>query len=85
MKNYKYIPYNLKLKSVASELRKNQTDSELKVWKFLKTNFPGLSFNRQKPLGEFIADFYCSELFLIIEVDGNVHDNQKEKDLESLQ
>ena len=82
MKSYKYIPYNLKLKKVASELRKKQTKSELKLWNLLKEDFKGITFNRQKPLGEFIVDFYCSELALIIEVDGSIHELQKERDLE---
>lgn len=82
MKVYKYIPYNISLKKVAGELRKNMTDSEKKVWKYLQAIFPNLTFNRQKPLDQFIPDFYCSEYALIIEVDGEVHNNLKERDTE---
>ena len=77
-----FIRYNLNLKSRARELRNNQTDSERLVWNYLRKEFSNFSFLRQKPLGEFIADFYCYQLSLIIEIDWDVHDFQKEKDHE---
>ncbi|MCW3071865.1 MAG: hypothetical protein JWO44_1755 [Bacteroidetes bacterium] len=41
----------------------------------------GYKFNRQKPLGNYIADFYCKALNLVIEVDGSSHDNKQYEDL----
>jgi very-short-patch-repair endonuclease len=40
----------------------------------------GCKFLKQKPIGRFIADFYCSKLLLIIEIDGGVHENRKNYD-----
>jgi len=78
---FKYIPYNPALKNMARENRKNPTTAEKKMWKFLqKKEFAGLKFTRQKPLDNFIADFYCAELMLVIEIDGKYHDNRKEQD-----
>jgi len=42
--------------------------------------FAKYKFLRQKPLGNFIADFYCAELMLVIEIDGDSHSRQKEHD-----
>ncbi len=41
----------------------------------------GYKFNRQKPLGNYIVDFYCKRLNLVIEVDGSSHDNNYQEDL----
>jgi very-short-patch-repair endonuclease len=68
------IPYNPKLKSFAKQLRNQSTRSEIKLWNHLKNKqFHGYRFHRQKPLLNFIADFYCYELKLIIELDGYTH------------
>ena len=79
------IPYNPKLKELARELRKNATKAERVLWKSLsgKQCF-GYDFHRQKPLGNFIVDFFCQELMLAIEVDGISHNQPKvhAKDLE---
>ena len=40
----------------------------------------GFQFNRQKPLGRFIADFYCKPLKLVVEVDGSSHEGREEYD-----
>ena len=52
-------------------MRKNPTQAERKVWEFLR-NFP-LKMWRQKPIDNFIVDFYCPKLKLVIEVDGDSH------------
>ena len=70
----KIIPYNPKLKEYARYLRKNSTLSEVILWKLLKNRSFGVQFHRQVPLVEFIVDFYCHELKLAIEVDGDSHD-----------
>ena len=77
-----FIRYNPKLKDRARELRNNATDSEKKFWNFLRKEFSGFHFARQKPLDQFIPDFYCNKLKLIIEIDGEVHNSQKERDAE---
>ena len=60
------------------ELRKRSTEVEEILWQFLRNkNHNGLKFRRQHPLKDYIADFYCHELKLVIEVDGGIH-NQNE-------
>jgi len=67
-----HIPYNPKLKARARELRKNMTPAESKLWyKFLKDFH--CTVLRQKPLDNYIADFYCPKLKLVIEIDGAAH------------
>ncbi len=61
----------------AKELRKNLTNAELVLWGYLKQNPLGCKFRRQHPLGIYIADFYCHSLKLVIEVDGDIHDNDE--------
>ena len=72
MKN-KIIPYNPKLKEYARELRKNSTLSEVLLWKNIKNKALGVQFHRQVPMLEYIVDFYCHELMLAIEIDGDSH------------
>jgi len=74
----------------ARELRQKMTDAESLLWINLRNRkFHGLKFLRQHPIVYdmhnnkplyFIADFYCAERKLIIEVDGKIHDFQKEED-----
>jgi imidazole glycerol-phosphate synthase subunit HisF len=61
----------------AEELRKNQTEDEKLLWLHLKRGQLGVRFKRQHPIWMYIADFYCHELKLVIEVDGSIH-NVKE-------
>ena len=68
------IPYNPKLKQLARDLRNNSTLSEVLLWKQLKgKQMMGYDFHRQKPLDEYIVDFFCNELMLAIEIDGDSH------------
>ncbi len=68
------IPYNPALKELARQLRNNSTKSEIMLWKYLKNKqLCGYDFDRQKPLLNFIADFYSYELKLVIELDGYTH------------
>lgn len=79
----KIIPYNPKLKEFARNLRNNPTKSEVILWSRLKgKQIQGYDFHRQKPLLNYIVDFYCNELNLAIEIDGYSHllDEVKEKD-----
>lgn len=67
-----HLPYNPKLVEKAKEMRKNMTLAEKKLWhNYLRTfRFRVL---RQRPINNFIVDFYCRELKLVIEIDGDSH------------
>lgn len=74
---------NKDLTRKARELRSNMTLAEILLWSELKSKkVEGYKFRRQQPIFEYIADFYCHELKLIIEVDGEIHSlyEQAEKD-----
>lgn len=74
MKRRKIIPYNPNLKEFARELRNNSTKAEIILWQKLKRKqMYGYDFHRQKPLDNYIVDFFCHELMLAIEVDGYSH------------
>lgn len=65
----------------ARELRKSQTTAEEILWELLRDRrFLGLKFRRQHQIGQFIADFYCDERKLVIEVDGSVHEQEEVKE-----
>lgn len=64
------------------ELRKSSTPQEQKLWFYLKGNKLGVKFRRQQGIGPYVADFYCKEKNLIIEVDGSQHLDAKEYDKE---
>jgi very-short-patch-repair endonuclease len=70
-----YNAYNSKLKKYARQHRNNSTKAEIKLWtELLKgKQFHGLSFKRQRPIDNYIADFVCIPIKLIIEVDGISH------------
>ena len=72
--NSKIIPYNPKLREFAKQLRNNSTLSEVLLWKQIKGKALGVEFKRQVLMLEYIVDFYCQEIGLAIEVDGNIHD-----------
>lgn len=87
----KIIPYNPALKEKARRLRNNSTKSEILLWQFLKKKqMLGYDFHRQKPLDKYIVDFFCNELMLAIEIDGESHhgkekyDANRQKQLEDL-
>src|SRR5678816_3512575 len=71
------IPYNPKLKGLAKRLRQNMTFSEVKLWNEIKNGkLMGYDFDRQRPIGNFIVDFYCKDLKLAIEIDGVTHEDE---------
>jgi very-short-patch-repair endonuclease len=71
------IPYNPKLKLLARKLRQNMTLSEVLLWQELKgKQMLAFDFDRQRPIDEFIVDFYCKELKLAIEIDGSSHNEE---------
>jgi very-short-patch-repair endonuclease len=73
----KVIPYNPMLKESARKLRNAMTYSEVKLWNELKNGqMRGYDFDRQRPIGNYIVDFYCKDLQLALEVDGITHDDE---------
>ncbi len=90
------------IKQAAQKLRNNSTPAEVKIWNYIKNEKLWVKFLRQKPVYVYtednwldrfvIADFYCFEKKLILEIDGNIHDleevyeldKHKEKLLENL-
>jgi very-short-patch-repair endonuclease len=84
----KIIPYNQKLKPLAKALRQNMTFAEVLLWNELKQKkMRGYDFDRQRPLSNYIVDFYCKDLMLAIEIDGISHDVEQayDKDMERQQ
>jgi very-short-patch-repair endonuclease len=80
-KEYQYMPYYTSLRERSWELRKNQTCAEYLLWNGIRgRKLLGYKFTRQKPLMDYIVDFYCAELLLIIEVDGSSHADRQEYD-----
>ena len=74
MKQIKILPYRKDLTLVARKLRNNAQLSEVLLWNQLKRNqLCGYDFHRQKPILDYIVDFYCPELMLAIEIDGKYH------------
>ena len=68
------INYHPKLKELARKLRNKSTKSEIKLWQYLKSKkMMGYDFHRQKPIDNFIVDFFCNKLKLAIELDGYTH------------
>ncbi|MES2060253.1 MAG: endonuclease domain-containing protein [Patescibacteria group bacterium] len=68
------IPYNRKFKQRAQDLRKGKVLSEVLLWEKLKQKkMNGLQFFRQRPVDNYILDFYCPEIKLAIEIDGGIH------------
>jgi very-short-patch-repair endonuclease len=68
------IFYNPKLKGLARQLRNRSTKAEIKLWNFLKRKqLMSYDFHRQKPLDNYIVDFFCNKLRLAIELDGYTH------------
>ena len=72
----KIIPYNPRLKALARQLRSNLTRTEAALWDHLKNKqLLGYDFDRQRPIDEYIVDFFCKDLLLAIEIDGASHDH----------
>ena len=71
------IVYNPKLKQLSRNLRNNSTLAEVLLWQQIKgRKIRGYQFSRQKPIGNYIVDFYCSKLKLVIEIDGRSHNDK---------
>jgi len=74
-----YYFYNKSLTERARKLRANLTKGEACLWKYVlkARQMKGYSFRRQRPVMNYIADFLCKELMLIIEVDGFSHNHEE--------
>ncbi|MGQ0651077.1 MAG: endonuclease domain-containing protein [Betaproteobacteria bacterium] len=72
----RFLPYRRTLKPCAQRLRRDQTPAEKKLWYEFLCLQPE-KFTRQKPLGPYIADFYCAARRLVIELDGDSHFTSK--------
>ena len=70
-----------KLYEFGRDLRQTSTEAEKILWEQLRNRkLNGLKFRRQHPLDKFVADFYCHEKRLVIELDGAVHDDKEVKE-----
>jgi very-short-patch-repair endonuclease len=79
--NKPFVEYAESLKEKARDNRKEPTPAEKLLWNFLRRKqIKGYNFHRQKPLGKYIVDFYCSRLKLVVEIDGDSHAFQKDYD-----
>jgi very-short-patch-repair endonuclease len=75
MSKRKIIPYNPKLTVLGRKLRNESTETEIYLWLKLKgKQMYGYDFHRQKPIDNYILDFFCYDLLLGIEVDGYSHE-----------
>jgi very-short-patch-repair endonuclease len=72
--------YNRRLKNFARHMRKKGTKAEASLWKYgLRAGkMRGYRFRRQRPVFNYIADFMCKELKLIVEVDGITHQDEEQ-------
>ncbi len=77
MKSLKNV---VELKERRKELRNNMTGAEMILWDEIKNKKMGVKFRRQYSFGNYILDFYCPDIKLVIEVDGEVHKGRKEID-----
>ncbi len=80
----KYLPYNKALTELARKNRRNPSRAESRIWNSVlrMRQFSQHKFLRQKPIAGYIVDFYCAELCLVIEIDGDSHAETIEYDAE---
>ena len=75
-----FLLYNKHSKQFSRQLRRESTLAEVLLWNQLKSrSMSGYPFNRQKPLKNYIVDFYCKPLNLVIELDGQYHNDESIK------
>jgi very-short-patch-repair endonuclease len=81
--NYFNLPYNPNLKEKARKLRKAGNLPEVLFWNRVKNKqFKGFDFDRQKIVGNYIVDFFCTNCNVVIEIDGSSHDDKADYDVE---
>ncbi|MBE6752299.1 MAG: endonuclease domain-containing protein [Ruminococcaceae bacterium] len=74
--NNNHLPRNNQLTGFAKTMRKNPTDEEKKIWYGL-LRYITPKFHRQRIIGNYIADFYCPKLKLVVEIDGGQHNSEE--------
>ncbi len=80
MKRYRGTTTQIEANAV--DLRKAQTPTEAVLWDRLRNRqLDGLKFRRQHPIGRYILDYYCAELKLAVELDGESHESRQQYDL----
>ena len=72
------LPYRKENIPLAKVLRKDMTPAERLLWYRFLRHYP-VRFQRQKAIGDFIADFYCAKARLVVELDGNQHDGHHDR------
>ena len=75
MPKRRIIPYQPYLLKLARKLRKRSTLGEILLWQQLRSKQLGYVFKRQRPIDNYIVDFFCPDLMLVIEIDGASHDH----------
>lgn len=78
----KFIAYDQRLTTFARANRQEPTPAENLIWQKVLRNrqLCGHKFLRQKPIGPYVVDFYCAELQLVVEIDGDSHAEQQDYD-----
>ena len=89
---FSMLPYNPRLKQFARDLRRQSTLAEVLLWQHLKRGQRrGIDFHRQKPIDEYIVDFFAPAAMLAVEIDGDSHrlkgpeDDERQRRLEALE
>lgn len=78
-----YFGAGKEMLKLARQNRKHMTQAEKKLWQYLKERkIMGVKFRRQHPVSCFIADFYCHQMKLVIEIDGGYHNDPEQKILD---
>ena len=79
------MPYPHHIIDVARKLRKNATPAERLLWQHLRNRkLGGLKFGRQHPFGRYVADFYCAELRLVVEIEGGIHNEAGQQEYDRM-
>jgi very-short-patch-repair endonuclease len=82
MENPKVLHYVVE---IARRLRRNQTSTEEILWACLRNRrLCGNKFRRQQPLGRYIADFYCHEAKLVVEIQGGIHSHEDQREYDDI-
>lgn len=68
----------------AKQLRQNTTEAEQILWNYLCKSQLGVRFKQQHPIANFIADFYCHQYKLVVELDGSIHNLQEQKESDAI-
>jgi very-short-patch-repair endonuclease len=72
---------NPKKLEAAKSMRSRMTPAERCFWNMVRRNqVAGLQFRRQQVINGFVADFYCNQIRLVVEIDGGIHETQKDYD-----